>query len=156
MHCSSCGQAIVEGLSYCKHCGARVDGAKEHNPIKLPEASLNVILGGILGIPIAGLGIVIGLMSVMKKELGFSNSVIIIVTFLSFLLLLAAEAALIWLLLQTRTRTVRETGDGSQLTEVVTKELGEAQVRELYEPVPSVTENTTRPFEPVHREPKRQ
>src|SRR4030095_15959889 len=106
MHCSSCGKAVVQALSYCNHCGARVGGTKEHDTGKLSESSLNVLLAGILGIPIAGLGIMIGLMMVMKKELGFGNEVIIAFTLLSFLLLLAAEGVFVWMLIH-RARTVK-------------------------------------------------
>lgn len=151
MYCSSCGQAVNQGLSYCNHCGAKVSGAKEPDVSKLSEASLNFILVGILGIPIAGLGILIGLMSVMKKELGFSNESTIAFALLGFLLLLAAETVFIWLLIH-RTKMGKETGHIAQLREVVTKGLDEAQVRELPEPIPSVTENTTRSLEPMPRE----
>lgn len=106
-----------------------------------------------MGIPIAGLGIIIGLMSVMK-EMGFSKELIIAFSSLSFLLLLAAEAVFIWLLLQNRTRTDKETRNNAQLKDVEIKELGEAQVRELSEPIPSVTENTTRSFEAINLKPK--
>lgn len=154
MFCSSCGKAVIQNASYCNHCGSRANGAKEPAAGKLSESSLNVLLGGILGIPIAGLGIIIGLMSVMRKEMGFSNGLIIAFTSLSFLLMLAAEAAFIYMLWQYRAKTVKETRDNAQFKEVETKELGDARVRELPEPVPSVTEYTTRSFEPIHREQK--
>jgi hypothetical protein len=54
----------------------------------------NILVAGILGIPIAGLGVVIGLMSVMK-EMGFRTELIIAFTSLSFLLFLAAETVLV-------------------------------------------------------------
>ena len=150
MYCSSCGQAVNQGLSYCKHCGAKVSGTKERDASNLSEESRNFLLAGILGIPIAGVGVIIGLMSVMK-QIGFSNELIIVFTSLGFLLLLIAEVVFIWSLLQNRTRTVKETSDNIQLKEVEMKRFNEAQVRELSEPIPSVTENTTRSFEPIHR-----
>lgn len=152
MYCSSCGKAVNQGLSYCNHCGARANDAKEPTANKLSESSFNLLLAGILGIPIAGFGVIIGLMSVMK-EIGFSSALIIAFTFLSFLPLLAAEATFIWSLVQNRTRPFKETGDDAQLKEAVIKGLGSAQVRELSEPIQSVTEHTTRSFEPRHREP---
>jgi len=153
MHCSSCGKAVAHALSYCNHCGARVSGMKGRAASNLSESSLNVLLGGVVGIPIAGLVLIISLMSVMKKELGFGNEVIIAFTLLSFLLLLVAESVFAWLLIH-RTRTIKETGDHVRLKDVVTKELGEAQPRRLVEPIPSVVENTTRTLEPVRRESK--
>jgi hypothetical protein len=161
MYCSKCGELVLQGLNYCKNCGAKVNGAKADDTGKLSESSFNLLVAAVMSIPIAGLGIIIGLMSVMKKELGFSSELIVIFVLASFLLLLVSEAVLIWLLLQ-RTRTVKETGDSSrlkddaQLPEVVIKGLNAAKTRELGEPVPTVIENTTRSLEPVMRESKTQ
>ena len=84
--------------------------------------------------------------------MGFSKEVILVFMSLGFLLLLAAEAVFIWLLVQNRAgRTDKETGDNAELKGVETKELGAAQVRALSEPMPSVTESETRPFEAVPR-----
>lgn len=149
MHCSSCGKAVNQNLSYCKHCGAKISRSNDEG--KLSEASLNFILAGILGLPIAGIGVLIGLMSVMKKEIGFGNEIILPFVLLGFLLLMSAEGVFIWLLIN-RTRLSKETKDNMQLKAVVTKELSERQVRELAEPGPSVTENTTRSLDPVRSE----
>ena len=45
-------------------------------------------------------------------------------------------------------------GDTGRLKEQMIKELGEAQGRVLPEPVPSITEHTTRAFEPIYSERK--
>ncbi len=145
MYCSSCGAAVIKDLNYCKHCGAKLSGAKERGAGKLSEDSFIFLIACIIGIPIAGLGIVIGLMEVMKKEIGFSNELILVFTSLSFLLLLAAESVFIWLLLN-RTRAVKETGDKAGSKKVT--------IKELAEPAPSVTENTTAFIEPLHSESK--
>ncbi|HEY0049144.1 MAG TPA: zinc ribbon domain-containing protein [Pyrinomonadaceae bacterium] len=159
MYCSTCGTAINNGLNYCKNCGARASGAKTEDDGKLSESSFNLLVVAVLGIPIAGLGIIIGLMSVMKKELGFSNELITIFISASFLLLLFSEAVLIWLYIQ-RTRGIRETDDNSrlkddaQLPEVLIKGLDPAKTRDLIEPIPSVVEDTTRSLEPIARKSK--
>ena len=150
MYCSSCGKAVSRGLSFCNQCGTRVGGAQEPDAGRLSEASHNFLLAGILGIPIAGVGVLIGLMSVMKKELGFSNELVVAFASLGFLLLLAAEGVFIWTLIH-RTRAARETGQEESASNV----LGEARVRELPEPTSFVTESTTRTLEPVLRESKR-
>jgi len=46
------------------------------------------------------------------------------------------------------------TGDAKQIKEKTTRELVEAQVRMLQEPVPSVTEHTTRAFDSIYSERK--
>ena len=154
MYCASCGKAAKKGVTYCTRCGARADGSTEHAASKLTEASFITLVAGLMGIPIAGLGVVIGLMSVMK-EMGFSKELIIVFASLGFLLLLAAEAVFIWLLVQNRAgRADKENGVNAGLKGVETRELGEAQVRALPEPMPSVTESATRPFEAIPRESK--
>ncbi|HEV7904695.1 MAG TPA: zinc ribbon domain-containing protein [Pyrinomonadaceae bacterium] len=153
MYCASCGKAVKKGVTYCTRCGARADGGTEHAASKLSESSFITLVAGLMGIPIAGLGVVIGLMSVMK-EMGFSKELIIVFMSLGFLLLLAAEAVFIWLLVQNRARADKEKGSSAGLKGVETKELGAAQVRALSEPMPSVTEGATRPFEAIPHESK--
>lgn len=130
-----------------------MSGAVDGDANKLSEASLNFLLVGILGIPIAGIGVIIGLMSVMKNELGFSTELIITFVRLSFLMLLAAESVFIWLLI-SRTRAAKKSGENARPEESVAQGLGQAPARELSEPAHSVTENTTRNLEPVYHESK--
>jgi hypothetical protein len=56
--------------------------------------------------------------------------------------------------LSRRKRGAEETGDTALSKEQATKELDVAQARVLPEPMPSVTEHTTRSFEPIYRERK--
>ncbi|HEX8733700.1 MAG TPA: hypothetical protein VF721_00120, partial [Pyrinomonadaceae bacterium] len=114
----------------------------------------------VLSIPIAGLGIVLALMSVMKDKLGFSNELIVAFILGAFALLFISETALI-VLLMARRRIVRRGKDddsrqkeNAQLPDVVIKTVGGAKTRELVEPVPSVVDETTRSLETVAREPK--
>ncbi len=57
---------------------------------------------------------------------------------------------IIWLLLHGK-KDVKTESDAERQKEQKTKELGEVQARVLPEPVPSVTEHTTRTFEPMYR-----
>lgn len=161
MYCSTCGTAVIPGLNYCKNCGARVGGAKIDDADKLSESSFNLLVASILAIPIAGIGIIIGLMTVMKDKLGFSNELIGAVVAGAFLLLFVSETALIFLLMQ-RARIVRkkpldDSGglkeNAQQLPGALPKTLDRAKTRELVEPMqPTVTENTTRSLETIGRE----
>ena len=157
MYCPSCGKDVNEGLSFCKSCGARIGEAPDPNA--LSESSFNLLIGALLSIPIVGIGLIFGLMVVMKRELGFSDGLIMSVVFLSFLLLIAAEAGFIWLML-TRTKRRKPTAvsegakENAQLNETSGKTLGEAQPFGFSDPVASVTDHTTRTLEPVLRDPK--
>jgi hypothetical protein len=69
---------------------------------------------------------------------------------LSFLIMLSLEGVFIRLLLR-RKRGAAEAG-ATVFNGQATKELDATQARALPEPVPSVTEHTTRAFEPLYRE----
>jgi hypothetical protein len=151
MYCSSCGTAVTAGVSYCNHCGAKVRKSTGESASKQAESFTESTVWAMAVVFIVGIGSIIGLMAVMKNVLNFNSSLIIAITLLSFLLFFAVEGTFIWLLLSRR-GNVKETGDAKRLQELTTKELDAAEARALPEPLPSVTEQTTRTFEPVYRE----
>jgi predicted amidophosphoribosyltransferase len=155
MYCSSCGAAVAKGLSYCNRCGAKLSGAKGDDASKASgELFPDSLVWAIVSVFIVGFGLTMGLMTMMKNLLDFSQGVIIAFTALSFLLTIAVESMLIWLLLSRR-RSVKDMSDAAErLEEQTTKELDAAQARALPEPTPSVTEHTTRTFEPIYSERK--
>lgn len=154
MYCSSCGSAATPGLSYCNRCGAELNAKNKSGAamgLQVPES----LVWAIVGVAVGGLGLLIGLMAVMKNELHFANGMILIILLLSFALLIAAESAFIWLLFNSvRRAKLREpdAGDITQFRGTATKELAEPRERFLTEPALSVTEHTTRTLDPVPRE----
>ncbi|MDT4897697.1 MAG: hypothetical protein QOH25_2774 [Acidobacteriota bacterium] len=154
MYCSSCGGVIARGLSYCNHCGARLGGAKDDVASKAAELFPESLVWAIVSVFVVGLGTTIGLMAVMKDLLDFSKSLIVAFSLVCFLLMFAIEGVLIWLLLSRRRSSEKKAKDSGQLKGQTTKELDAAQARALPEPVPSITEHTTRAFEPIYRERK--
>jgi hypothetical protein len=149
MYCSSCGFAVSGDVNYCKNCGARSSGAKGEGVAKPSVAFSESLIWAIVAVFVVGLGCIIGLMAVMK-DYGFDKGVIIGVTLLIFLLMLAVEGVFIRLL-TGHTRGAKEMSDTRRLKEKATQELGvAAQARALREPVPGVTEHTTRTFEPIY------
>jgi hypothetical protein len=129
-----------------------LSGAKGEDITKPAELFPESLVWAIVTVFVAGLGATIGLMAVMKQVLDFKG-VIIAFTLLSFLLMLVVEGVFIWMLLG-RKRGAKEVGDTARLKEHAMKELGAAQALGLPEPAPSVTEHTTREFEPIYSEPK--
>ena len=156
MYCSSCGAAIARDLSYCNHCGAKLSGAKGEGVAKPAELFPDSLVWAIVSVFIVGLGCMIGLMAVMK-DYGFNQGMTIGFTLLIFLLMLAVESVFISLLM-SRKRGAREgtkTGRlNGRLKEQATKELGAVPAQALPEPAASVTEHTTRAFEPIYSERK--
>ncbi|MCI0487976.1 MAG: hypothetical protein L0229_15405 [Blastocatellia bacterium] len=154
MYCSSCGEAVKTGLSYCKRCGAELI-PKERSANKDIEESSKVsqesLVWAIVSVTIAGIGVIIGLMAVMKEVVHFNQGVITAFAILSFLIVLAADSLFIWMLLRSM-RGVKEANDMTRLTEQVAREISAAQDRvdrALAEPPLSVTEHTTRSLEPA-------
>ena len=152
MYCSSCGASVAQGLIYCKHCGAKLSGEKGDSLIKTTELRAeSLIISAMVGLFVLGLLAITVLMGVMKAVLDLNVGQILAFTLLSFLIMLFIEGVLIWRLVR-RKRGAEETGATALSQGQATKELNAAQARVLPEPVPSVTEDTTRAFEPIYNE----
>ena len=152
MYCSSCGVSVAQGLSYCNYCGAKLNREKGDNAIKSPEVKPESLVFGMVAVLVFGFVAIVFLMMAMKM-VGLNVEQILALTILSFLTVLLVEGVFIWQLLR-RKRNVEETGDTALSKEQATKELDAAQARVLREAVPSVTEHTTRTFEPIYSERK--
>jgi hypothetical protein len=98
---------------------------------------------------IFGLGAITLLMGMMKAVLHFDVGIIIAFTLLTFLTMLLLEGVFIRLLL-SRKRGPEAAGNAGVLKGQATKELDVTEVRALPDKMPSVTEHTTRTFEPAH------
>ena len=151
MYCSSCGVAVAQGLSYCNYCGAKLGGVKDERLIKTSELKPEMLLAAMVFVFVFGLGAITVLMGVMKAVLRLEVGQILPFTLLSFLIMLLIEGVCLRLLFR-RKSGAEEAVDNVQLKGQATKELDPAQTRVLPEPVPSVTEETTRAFEPLYNE----
>ena len=149
MFCSACGNSVVQGLSYCNHCGAKLPGEKV---TKSSEVKAESLVWAMVAVLVFGFVAIVFLMMAMKM-VGLNVGQILAFTILSFLLMLLVEGVFIWQLFR-RKRGAGETGDTALSKEQATKELEAAQARVLSESMPSVTEHTTRSFEPIYRERK--
>jgi hypothetical protein len=146
MYCQSCGSSVKQNLSYCNACGARLNNAKDRESHTPQLATPDSLIWAIVAVTIAGLGIVIGLMSVMKNELHFDDGITLGFASLVLLLIVAIDTTFIWQFLR-RNQSAQETLSTARLRELITRELNAAPPRALPEPVPSVTEHTTRQLE---------
>src|SRR6267142_1862512 len=152
MYCSSCGVAVTPGLSYCNYCGEKLSGAKSNSIIKSPEVRPETLVGAMVFTFVFGLGAITMLMGMMKAVLHLESGLILAFTLLSFLIMLSLEGVFIRLLLR-RKRGAEEAGDAVLLKGQATRgELDAAQARVLTESMPSVTEHTTRAFDPIYPE----
>jgi hypothetical protein len=152
MYCSSCGAFVVRGLSYCNACGAKLTAEKRDDATSSSEVKPQSLVFGMVATLVFGFVGITFLMMAMKM-VGFNVGQILALTILSFTFMLLVEGVFIWQLVR-RKRGAEETGDAALSKEQTTKELHEAPALLEAMPVPSVTEHTTRTFEPIYSERK--
>jgi len=150
MYCSSCGVAVTQGLTYCNYCGAKLNYADSGD--KPPEIRPGGLVTMMVATFIMGLFVITIFMGVMKTVLHFEYGPLVAFTMLGFLIMLMLEGIFIRLLFRPLKRRDSEPRNIFQ-NRGSTKEL-DAQSRMPLEPIASVTENTTRAFDPIYSERK--
>ena len=147
MYCSTCGRQITAGLTFCNHCGARQNEAVTTADTRMSKITGDALIWAMVGVLVFGLGLIIGLLAVLK-DYGAPLGVALGVTLGVFSLMVLLEGLFAWQLIASRRLpTVKE---GPALREQTTRELQPASA----EPIPSVTEHTTRSFVPLYNERK--
>ena len=146
MYCSSCGAVAAQGLSYCKNCGAKLN--RGEGLVAYAEVKPGLLVSAMVGGFILGLVAITVFMGVMKSVLGLPVERVLAFSLIPFLLLLLIEGVLIRLLFR-QMRQPRSI-DTQLSKDHATNELDAAQPRGLREGMSSVTEHTTRAFDPIH------
>lgn len=145
MYCSACGNPLSPGLSYCNRCGANLSqrGESKTSPV-------NAFLTAITLIGVIGLGIMLGGAMTLRIEAHLDGSLIGFFMLFTFSIVIVTEV----LLVKQLSRFSSEPKQFPAPTfKNVQKELPPVQVRNLAEPMTSVTENTTRTLEYARNEP---
>lgn len=150
MYCSTCGVAVAQGLSYCKNCGARL--SQDEREGKPSEVKPDLLVTAIVATFVFGLAVIGMLMGIMKVILGLDVGQILGFMSLLLLLMLILEGVFIMLLFR-RSKGAEKTIALPQQQQA-TNELEATQARALPEGMVSVTEHTTRAFEPIYRDTK--
>ena len=147
MYCSSCGVDSVEGLKYCKRCGVNLTvPLNASQPKTLPFALVIAVLIFIGCVFMAGLSMPF----MITKELsnrGFSQSDMMALFIIESGVTLAVIAMLIRLLFRLIGANP-QTDSPARGVELRRNESTTPQIVAPQEPMVSVTENTTRSFEP--------
>ena len=153
MYCPSCGTELTPELSYCKRCGANLKPISNQAgvpPPKLTGAAWAISMAVAL-VTLGGFGMIFGLvMALITRGLSLSAEGMVLIFFSSLVIL-----AIDWLLVRQLSRVLNLPQLSSDATQAKKPKLTEEAVRQIdapREPVSSVTEHTTRTFEPIHRE----
>lgn len=137
MYCSACGSQITPSLSYCNRCGASL----KERPDSPETKTIAAFLTAIIIIALAGLGLMLGGAMALRNEANFGGEIIGPFMAMVFILVLIVEVYLCRMLAKASGSRQRQ----PQLDlPPPQNELSGAQPRGLPEPIPSVTENTTR------------
>lgn len=158
MFCQACGAEIQPGLNYCSRCGSMAGGSltKEvvmpvdlATPVRWVSATVGLtFLFGLATILIAVTGL---------ASWGFQRDGVMAIAFFAFVTLLGVEVSLIRLL----SRMLGVQGQGHWLHRPKKTEAKETGIKPQHfiqpataytDPLPSVTEHTTRTLGATHRE----
>ena len=149
MFCPACGVSVNQELTYCKNCGGKLPRGDERRPAEpKPE---NIMLVMVMTF-VFGMVAISGLLAVLKAGLHFDFGPLMAITMLSFLIMIALEAVFIRLLFRGRARDKDK--DATPISGQPTTKQLEAQSQFALQPVGSVTEHTTRTFDPAFSERK--
>jgi hypothetical protein len=159
MYCPNCGIEATPGLNYCKRCGGSLTQSQLSVAPEMPRA---VSPAGTWAIGMTTLFLVVGGLAVLLGTLialtnsGLPPRSVVTLAMFGFLTIVASVALLMRFWMRLLTLSPRRTGCYGQMeTVAVVNELSHARPVLFPSHVASVTENTTRTFEPVYREPQR-
>lgn len=152
MYCQNCGSALNAQLKYCNRCGTQLVPAGQKSLEKTPaEKRLDEYLDGLFWITVFGLAFILG-GSILLKKVNFSDVVILIYVVLSSTVFLINFGFSLWGTLSL----MRSSKEGKLTMQPghETRELTPPKIDPVMMPATSVTENTTRSFEPVYNKQK--
>ena len=135
-------------MKYCNRCGALQVASNDTTLSERQEKRLNDYLDGLFWITVFGVALTVGGMIALKK-LQFSDAFIVAFLILSasaFVLNLALNMRVVFSILKSSKEA--KSLEGSPILN--TSELEEIKTANVLQPAPSVTENTTRSFEPTY------
>lgn len=150
MYCSACGTPVTPGLSYCNRCGMNL---RERDDSSTNSVSPYLIAISIVGI--SGLILMLGGAIALKNGAEFREDIIGFFMLMSFLIVGIIEVSLLRQLSRLNRASEKKQSLAPPLQAGAPLDVRVPQPRALAEPVPSVTENTTRTLEYSRNEPSR-
>jgi hypothetical protein len=155
MYCPSCGNEITVELKYCNRCGANLTTTALQTTTVVSQPTKLTVPSIVLGVTvISGLGIIFA-GATQFAAFGVHPAAIAWIVLFSAATLFGCTALMIRFLTKLFSMQ-REMLVAQPETQARPASVGSSNVQQLpprLEPVPSVTENTTRTFSPIYREP---
>jgi predicted nucleic acid-binding Zn ribbon protein len=158
MYCSACGSPVTPGLKFCNRCGTNLGkerGESSHAGI------VTALITGIVIVGMGGLGVMLAGALNLKTNGQLGNDAVAIFMFLTFSIVIMVEMFMLRQLSRVlgeasrRNQHVDQPQPLFQPASASPNELRAVPLRTLPEPIPSVTENTTRTLEHSKRESSR-
>jgi hypothetical protein len=151
MYCAACGTPLAPGLSYCNRCGISLkERSGDAKPVRVGSYLTAITIIGIVG-----LSLMLGGAMALKVGAQFHDDLIGFFMLMTFTIVGLVELSLCRQLSRlNRNAEKRETAP-PLLQAGMPNEIRGHQQRALGEPVPSVTENTTRTLQYSRDEPVR-
>ena len=141
MYCAACGIPLTPGLSYCNRCGASLKERSESKSYAIPA-----FLTAITLIAMAGLGIMLGGALTLRRDGDMPNEIVGFFMLFTFIIVVLTEVLLVRQLSRL-TGNAERTVTTPVPSFVPAPEAHALPARAPGEPIPSVTENTTRTLE---------
>ncbi len=151
MYCQTCGIPVAPSLSYCNRCGTNL---KEREGAK-PTGAISAFLTAITLIGLVGLGIMLGGALTLRREANLGEEIVGMFMLFVFFIVTTTEILLVRQLSKLTGSSQKKQVALAPPSQATTHEFPAHQPRTLAEPVPSVTENTTRTLEYSRNEPLR-
>jgi len=146
MYCVNCGTPVTSNLSYCNRCGTSLKEKVE----SIKTGPITAFLTAITVIAISGLGIMFGGSLVLRTGAGFPFDLVAFFMVCTFMTIVATEVMLVRNLskLTGASETKRKVTAAQQQPPLELR----PQSTSTFEPIGSVTENTTRTLEYSRRD----
>ena len=146
MVCANCGTPRTQELSYCNRCGADLRERREPDN----TAAIRAVLTAITTLGLVGLAIMLMGAVVLRKKANLDQELIGVFMMFTFLIVSFTEFMLVRNL--SKLTSWQESKKYLPPPQTPTNELRLPAASTLGEPLPSVTENTTRTLDYARRE----
>jgi hypothetical protein len=149
---------VKHELNFCNRCGGDLSFLKGRVGGESRKSREESVAADMFSMTVIGLGLILGGV-VALKALYLNEALIIAYMMISSLAFIGIYSLRFWRIVHTRrggsqTSGVATATTTAQAENLVTRELEDASPGALPEPSPSITEGTTRAFEPSYRERK--